>query len=322
MVRGSKVQLSKVALYWAVLTFGLALLWTVLLSAINLSGVSAASTLVVPMVLGMLLSLFLYYSRDHQVLEYDEDGYTISKGKVGGEKHSWSEFQECSVIRDGYGRLKTRLYVERDGHHFNVDSAACGINPYAFRNFASSRIEISASPNESPTVYDGFEAEIHHGRASWIADLNETFKDYRVAGERFPLVARGGTRPKGFLLSRFVAVTLMPNYDVCLYAHDLDHSGTAAKSRIMHLVRLIEAQRDQKNIKWSWLLLFSDEDPPESVRKFVTEFGNKDVGIGCIDVATGRIITSANQLGRSLSNQMRLNVLIRDLRRRSRSSYV
>ena len=29
----------------------------------------------------------------------------------------------------------------------------------------------------------------------------------------------------------------------------------------MRLVRIIETQRDQKDIKWSWLLLFSEDDP-------------------------------------------------------------
>ena len=75
---------------------------------------------------------------------------------------------------------------------------------------------------------------------------------------------------------------------------------------------------DQKDVKWSWLLLFCDEEAPSSVSRFVEDFGNKDVGIGIIDVSTGRLITSKNQLGRSLGRQMRLNQLIRDLNRHSR----
>ena len=130
-------------------------------------------------------------------------------------------------------------------------------------------------------------------------------------------MARGGTRPKGFLLSRFVAVTLMPNYEVALYAHEVGESDSA-KSRVMQMVRIIETMRDQKNIKWSWLLLFSDEEPPSAIGRFIEDFGNKDIGIGCIDISTGRLLTSRNQLGRSLGGQMRLHQLIRDLNRRSR----
>jgi hypothetical protein len=86
----------------------------------------------------------------------------------------------------------------------------------------------------------------------------------------------------------------------------------------MRLIRLIETQRDQKNIKWSWLLLFCNEEVPSSLIHLVEEFGNKDVGIGCVDVGTGKLVTSPNQLGKSIGNQMRLQHLIRDLRRRTR----
>jgi hypothetical protein len=120
------------------------------------------------------------------------------------------------------------------------------------------------------------------------------------------------------LLSRFVAMTIMPDYRVCLYADALKNSGSAAKSQVMHLIRLIESQRDQRDIKWSWLLLFSDQEPPELINRFVEDFGNKDIGLGCIDVSTGKVVASRNQLGRSLTRQMRLNKLIEDLKKRKR----
>jgi hypothetical protein len=160
----------------------------------------------------------------------------------------------------------------------------------------------------------GLERELQRGRARWLADLNETFRDYQVSGEVFSLLARGGTRPKGFLLSRFVAFTIMPNYNVCMYAQSVD--GSHAKEQVMRLLRIVETQRDQKDIKWSWLLLLSDEPAPESVSKLISEFGNRDVGLAHINISTGEIRTSPNQLGRSMTNQMRLNRLTHDLRRK------
>jgi hypothetical protein len=323
MVRASRIHLSQIALYWAVLTFGLALFWAVALNAVQASGVGPAFTLVVPIVLGGIISVLYYFARSHIVLEYDDEGYQITKGKKHTETHTWSEFKECSVIRDGYGRNKVRAYTERDGKHFDVDTPTCGIDPYAFRDFMASRIrphidwELDSS---STPIFAGLEREIQRGRASWVADLNETFRDYQISGERFPLIARGSTRPKGFLLSRFVAVTMMPNYQVCLYAHDISRAENASKARILRLIRIIESQRDEKDIKWSWLLLFRDQEPPEHVSKLIQEFGNKDVGIGSVDISTGDMITSPTQLGASLRRQMRLNYLIRDLKKRRHTS--
>jgi hypothetical protein len=282
---------------------------------LQFSGVGSAISLAVPAALGGLLAVYIYFFRVHQTLEYDDIGYSMSRGRKEEQKESWSALKECSVIRDSYGRHKVRVYIERDGQRFDIDSKACGVDPFAFRDYILDRINAKEANTFEPDVFVGLEREIQRGRAYWIADLNETFRFYQVSGDIFPLMARGSTRPKGFLLSRFVAVTLMPNYEVAMYAHEVGDSA-GAKDRVTHLVRVIEKLRDEKNIKWSWLLLFDDGEPPSAVARFVEEFGNKDVGIGCIDTSTGRMLTSKNQLGASLARQMRLNHLIRDLNKR------
>ena len=316
MPRSSKIQVSKIAVFWAVLTFTFALVWSVALNILHLSGVGPAVSLAVPGILGALSAVYIYFFRVHPVLEYDDDGYSMVEGRKEKQEHKWSEFKESSVIRDSYGRNKVRVYRERDGEHYDIDSKVCGVDPFALRDFVLTKINPNAPQVSASELFTGLEKEIQRGRAYWVADLNETFRFYQASGEVFPLMARGSTRPKGFLLSRFVAVTVMPNYEVALYAHDVNHSD-GAKSQMMNLIRIIETVRDQKNIKWSWLLLFSDDEPSSGVIRAIEDFGNKDVGVGCIDVSTGRLITSKNQLGRSLGGQMRLNQLIRDLNRRS-----
>lgn len=253
--------------------------------------------------------------RVHQTLEYEENGYSMTKGRKKAQEHKWSEFKESSIIKDSYGGNRVRIYRERDGEHFDIDSKACGLDPFILRDFILTKINVSGPGVSMPELFAGFEREIQRGRAYWIADLNETFRSYQISGDNFPIMARGSTRPKGFLLSRFVSVTLMPNYSVALYAHEINDSESA-KSQVMRLVRIIETLRDEKNIKWSWLLLFSDEEPPSSVVHAIESFGNKDIGVGCINARTGQLVTSQNQLGRSLGRQMRLNQLIRDLNKR------
>jgi hypothetical protein len=281
---------------------------------LGLSGSLSAFSLVGPALLGTLSSTALYFVHDHRTLEYDDSGYQEKIGRKFLEPHTWSDFKECSIVKDSYGRQKVRVYSERDGPHSDIDSSACGLDPYAFRDFASSRINSSIPEGRSSDFIGGLERELQRGRMQWVADLKESFRDYQVSGEVFQLLARGGSRPKGFLLSRMMAYMVMPNYNVCMYVQRLD--GSRAREHVMRLLRVIETQRDQNDIKWSWLLLLGDEPPPDSANKLILQFGNRDIGLAYVDTLTGATSTSPNQLGRSMANQMRLNRLTSDLRRR------
>ena len=313
------MQYSKIAIYWAPLTVGFLILWSVAINLLGLSGLIPAFSLVGPILLGAVSSVVLYLLHDDRELEYDDRGYRERIGRRDLPPHQWSEFKECSLVKDSYGRHKVRVYFERDGTHCDIDSSGCGLDPYMFRDFVSSRID-SHAPEERPSdLIGGLERELQRGRARWLADLNETFRDYQVSGEVFPLLARGGTRPKGFLLSRFLAYTVMPNYNVCMYAQWVD--GSHAKEHVMRLLRIVETQREQKDIRWSWLLLLSNEPPPDSVNKLISQFGNRDIGLGYVNTSTGEMSTSPNQLGASMANQMRLKRLVSDLRRRKHLAF-
>jgi len=314
MVRRSKVQYSRIALYWAPLTIGFSILWTVLVNLLGISGLLSAFSLAGPVLLGVLSSTGLYFLHDHRTMEYDDVGFQEKIGRKLLEPRKWSEFKECSIVKDSFGRQKVRLYTESDGSHHDVDPSACGLDPYVFRDFVSSRINSAIPEEKSSDFIGGLERELQRGRTQWVADLNETFRDYQVSGEVFQLLARGGSRPKGFLLSRFLSFMVMPSYHVCMYVQRLE--GSRAREHIMRLLRIVETQRDQKDIKWSWLLLLGDEPVPESASKLIREFGNREIGLCYIDTGTGQVTTSPNQLGRSMANQMRFNRLTRDLRRR------
>jgi len=316
-VRKSRVQYSRIGLYWAPVTMGFLILWTMVVGLLRLSGVLSAFSLVAPALLGALSSTALYFARDHRTLEYDEDGYQEKRGGKLLEPRKWSEFNECSIVKDSFGHQKVRLYSERDGPHSDLDTSAAGLDPYAFRDFAASRINKGVPEERSSDFIGGLEREVQRGRAQWVADLNESFRDYQVSGEMFQLMARGGSRPKGFLLSRFLSYMVMPNYSVCMYVQRLE--GPRAKDHVMRLLRVIETQRDQKDIKWSWLLLLGDERVPDSANRLITEFGNREIGLCYVNTVNGETVTSPNQLGRSMANQMRMNRIVSDLRRRKYS---
>lgn len=313
-MRSSKIQYSRIALYWAPLTLIFSIVWSMSLNALGLSGILPAFSLAGAAIIAVPVATVLYFARDRQVLEYDDLGYQLKRGRKEPDAHKWDEFKEFSIIKDNYGRVKVRMYVERDGVHYDVDSTSCGVSPYVLQDFCSSRIGSNTSEGNSLDLFGGLERETQKGRAAWVADLKETFRNYQISGETFPLFARGNTRPTGFLLSRLAAYTIMPNYNVCLYADRID--GTDTRAQLMRLIRVIETQRDQRDIKWSWLLLFGDEAPRDSVDRIIRDFRNRDIGLGYINTLTGEMITSPNQLGRSMYNQMNFKRLMRDLRDR------
>jgi len=319
LVRKSKIQYSRIALYWAPLTLGFSILWILVISFLGLSGMLSAFSLVGPVLLGTLSSTGLYFLHDRRTLDFDDRGYQEKIGRKISEPQEWSELKECSIVKDSYGRQKVRVYFERDGPHHDIDTSACGLNPYEFRDFASSRINSSTPEERSSDFISGLEKEVQRGRTKWVVDLNESFRDYQVSGEVFQLVARGGSRPKGFLLSRMFSYMVMPNYNACMYVQRLEVFH--AKEHLMRLLRIIETQRDQKDIKWSWLLLLGEEPAPDSANKVILQFGNREIGLGYINTLTGEMSTSPNQLGRSMANQMRLNRLTSDLRRRKYSGF-
>ncbi len=65
----------------------------------------------------------------------------VTRGKTSLEEHGWSEFKECSIIRDSYGKTRVRAYMERDGNHVDIDCSASGVDPYLFRDFMEARMK-------------------------------------------------------------------------------------------------------------------------------------------------------------------------------------
>jgi len=165
----------------------------------------------------------------------------------------------------------------------------------------------------SDSLVDLFELEILRGRARWIADLNETFRDHSVGKHKFDLYARGQTRGKGFMLSQFFAWTVLPNYKVALYARSVKDSASFLRSSLLELIQEIRKEFEKYGLKWAWLVLFFEGDPPERIRSAIEDYQKSDIGIGTVNAYSGSVVVSNNVLGRSLTRQMRLHKLVSEL---------
>ena len=171
-------------------------------------------------------------------------------------------------------------------------------------------------------VVDELEHEILQGRARWVADLNETFRDYSLEGHKFEMFARGQTRTKGFMLSRFFAWTVLPNYKVSMYVRVVRDSTSFQRGYLLDLMKILQQEMEKQNVKWVWLILFFEGDPPDRISSLVQEYNKKEIGIGCLNAYSGAVIVSKNVLGSSLVKHLGLHRLVSNYERKSRKSSV
>ena len=139
------------------------------------------------------------------------------------------------------------------------------------------------------------------GAGRWVAEFNESFRGFPVGEHTFELYVRGGTRPKGFLLSRLFAYFSLPSYNVAFFAkHDagdsLDLDG---------LLGAIEGRAAEHNIKWAWLVLVRSGPFTEGLVRQVDGFDKPGLGISLVNLADEDVDTSSNLLGRKALSLVR-----------------
>jgi hypothetical protein len=163
---------------------------------------------------------------------------------------------------------------------------------------------MKTSPEESLPI-DTFERGLIRGRAKWIADLTEFIKDYRIGDTIFALYARGRTRNSGFLISRFFAWTVLPNYLVSLFCVDEGNnviSAETVRNRVDQVTRISQ----DKELQWAWLILLSDRNIPPSIVSYVSRYDKRELGIGVGSTVSKQIVLSNNQIGKSIDKHLGL----------------
>ena len=146
------------------------------------------------------------------------------------------------------------------------------------------------------------ESNLIHGGARWIADLTEFFKDYRIDDTVFAIYAKGNTRNRGLLLSRFLAWTVLPNYLVSLFCVD-EGDGLLTTDKLRKRIDTVISVLKREGLKWAWVIVLSNRDLPAQVVSFVSRYDHKEVGLAIASTLSSQVVLSANQLGRSIGKQ-------------------
>jgi hypothetical protein len=159
--------------------------------------------------------------------------------------------------------------------------------------------------DELPPV-DALERRLINGGARWIADINEFFRDYRISGTVFDLYARGRTRSSGFLISRFFAWTVLPNYSVALFCIN-ESEGSLGQETIRNRIEIVTRVTKEDELQWAWLILFTGKNIQPSTVSFVSRYDKRELGLAVASTASKQIVLSNNQLGKSIEKYLRLS---------------
>ncbi len=140
------------------------------------------------------------------------------------------------------------------------------------------------------------------GAGRWVAEFNEAFRNFPVGNHTFDLFVRGGTRPKGFLLSRLFAYFSLPSYNVALFAKHVPED----EFNLEVLWKAVMSRAAENNTRWTWLVLIRAGGFTDELVKTVEGFDKPELGISLVNLIEHDVDTSSNILGRKALSLVRI----------------
>lgn len=139
------------------------------------------------------------------------------------------------------------------------------------------------------------------GSGRWVADFVESFWNHPVGDVTFDLLIRGGMRPKGFVVSRVVALLTTPNYQVACFGY----TGDPELKRLPSVLRAVRNYMQDHQVEWAWLVIPHEGEFPSKVRARVEKNDLRELGIALVDLTTQEIVASRSYVGRRMSRFVR-----------------
>ena len=156
-----------------------------------------------------------------------------------------------------------------------------------------------------PEVLGRIEKAMMKERGRWVANFDESFREYRVGDVTFDFFISGNTREKGFLVSRFFSFFLNPNYEVGFFAVSAGLENEPNSRRLRKWILAVKSCMRKAEMKWAWLVLVGSTIS-DSFAKQVQEAVDQAIGIAYVDVDGRHVVCSENYLGRQLKRYLRI----------------
>lgn len=135
------------------------------------------------------------------------------------------------------------------------------------------------------------------GRGRWIADFNESFRDYKANDVTFDVFVRGTTRMKGFLLSRVFSATVNPNYSVSCFIISTETAKNLDRKYLAKLLGAVRSCMKESEMRWAWLIILSTTGTG-ALKKLVESIKDQFVGVALIDINSRNIVHSDSYIGK------------------------
>lgn len=143
------------------------------------------------------------------------------------------------------------------------------------------------------------------GRGRWIADFNESFRNFKMRDIEFDVFIRGNTRMKGFLLSRVFSILLNPNYSVGCFMVSTESLRHFEKKFLGKALAEIQSYMKDNEMKWSWVFIFTTRGVGE-MAKHVENIKDQSIGVVLVDTKSGSMVHSNSYLGKQAKRYVKL----------------
>jgi hypothetical protein len=148
------------------------------------------------------------------------------------------------------------------------------------------------------------EEELMAKGGRWIADFNESERNYSLDGVTFDVCIRGDTkiREPG-LFSRAMSAFLLPRYLVVCYVVARD---TVSAHFLRKCLGLAKNRSKADDVTWTWLIVTVQQTPSKDVLQIVRGLTEKEIGLLVYDRGSGSLAASGNLLGERMKSCVRL----------------
>lgn len=144
------------------------------------------------------------------------------------------------------------------------------------------------------------EYELIEGKARWLAEFNESFRNVSLPQLEFDMVVRGSTRGKsGYLFSAILARTMLPAYAASCFAKILRGGETFGVNELeKYLVALRRYVKD-KEAKWAFFVLVHSGRANGLLKEKIQSLNDQEIGVALVNVATMEVSSNPSLIGRS-----------------------
>jgi hypothetical protein len=144
------------------------------------------------------------------------------------------------------------------------------------------------------------EHELIEGKARWLAEFNESFRNVRLLHLDFDMVVEGSTRGKsGYLFSAILSRTMLPAYAASCFVKTLRGDNSFDAPELDKYVSGLQQYVRDKEAKWSFLIVVHSGNAPRALRERIQSLNSEAIGVALVDVTTMEILHNSSLIGRS-----------------------